>query len=78
MYNKTHKVAICKTPKVKKALYGRDVNKKEINENNKEVNNTADQLNGEFQSCKVNVPNYDLENRDVRHDGVHSNLHGIN
>ena len=75
---KPHKVAICKLPNVKNGLYGRDVNDKEINENNKEVNNIADQLNGEFQSCKQNVLNYDLENTDIRPDGVHPNLHGTN
>ena len=75
---KPHKVAICKIPDVKNGLYGRDVNNKEINEYNKEVDSIADQLNGEFQSCKVNVLNYDLENTDIRHDGVHPNLHGIN
>ena len=80
MYNKvqTKHVAICKIPNVKNGLYGRDVNNKEINEYNKEVDSIADQLIGEFQSCKVNVLNYDLENTDIRHDGVHPNLHGIN
>ena len=53
------------------------MNNKEINEYNKEVNNIADQLNCELQSCKVNVLNYDLENTDKRHDGVRPNLHGI-
>ena len=47
-----HKVAICKIPIVKNDQYGRGVNNKEINEHNKEVNNTAEQFNGEFQSCK--------------------------
>ena len=75
---KPHNVAICKIPNVKNGLYGRDVNNKEINEYNKEIDSIADQLNGEFQSCKVNVLNYDLENTDIRHDGVHPNLHGIN
>ena len=53
------------------------MNDKEINENNKEVNNIAHQLNVEFQSCKENVLNYDMENTDIRHDGVHPNLNGI-
>ena len=53
------------------------MNNKEINDNNKDVNNITDQLNGEFQSCKVNVLNYDVENRDIRNDGVHPNLDGI-
>ena len=54
------------------------MNNTEINAYNKDVRNIADQLNGEFQSCKVNVLNYDLENTDIRHDGVHPNLHGNN
>ena len=75
---KPHKVAICKIPNVENGLYGRDVNNKEINEYKKEVNNIADELNGDFQSCKVNILNCDLENTDIRPDGVHPNLHGIN
>ena len=53
------------------------MNNKEINEYNREVNNIADQLNCEFQPCKTNVLKYDLENTDIRLDGVHPNLHGI-
>ena len=75
---KPHNFAICKIPNVKNGLCGRDVNNKEINEYNKEVNSIADQLNGEFWSCKINVLSYDLENTDPRQDGVHLNLHGIN
>ena len=40
-----------------------------MNEYNKEGNNIADQFNGEFQSCKINVLNHELENKDIRHDG---------
>ena len=54
------------------------MNNKEINEYNKEVNKIADQLNVEFESYKVEVLNYDLENTDIRHDGVHPNLHQKN
>ena len=63
---------------VKNGQYRRDVNNKEISEYDKKVNNIADQFNGEFQSCKTNFLNYDLENTDIRHDGVHPNLHDIN
>ena len=48
-----------------------------MKEYNKEVNNIADQFNGEFKSCKVNALNYDLENTDIRNDGVHPNLQRI-
>ena len=43
----------------------RDVNNKGINEYNKEGNNIADELKDEFQSCKVKVLNYELENTDI-------------
>ena len=54
------------------------MNNKELNEYNKEVNNIADHFNGKFQSCKVNVLNYDSENTDLRDDGVLPILHGTN
>ena len=73
---KHYRVAICKIPNVKNGLYERDVNNKEINEYNKKINNIADQLNGEFQSCYVSALYYDLENTDIRHDGIHPNLLG--
>ena len=49
---KAHKVAICIIPN-ENGLYGRDVNNKEINEYNKEVNDKADQRKVNFSPAKM-------------------------
>ena len=74
---KPHKVAICQIPQVKNGLYGRDSNNKEIDAYNQEINSIADQIRGEFQWSNVYVLNYGLEANDIRQDGVHPNIYGI-
>ena len=74
---KPHKVAICLIPHVKNGLYGRDSNYKEIDAYNQEFNSLAGQIRGEFQWSNVYVLNYGLEANDIRQDGVHPIIYGI-
>ena len=74
---KPHKVAICQITQVKNGLYGRDSNHKKIDAYNQEINSIADQIRGEFQWSNVYVLNYGLEANDIRQDGVHPNIYGI-
>ena len=74
---KPHKVAICQIPQDKNGLYGRDSNNKEIDAYNQEINSIADQIRGEIQWSNVYVLNYGLEVNDIRQDGVHPNIYGI-
>ena len=74
---KPHKVNICQIPQDKKGLCGRESNNKEIDAYNQEINSIADQFRGEFQWSNVYVLNYGLEANDIRQDGVHPNIYGI-
>ena len=74
---KPQKVAICQIPQVKNGLYGRDSSNKEIDAYNQVINSIADQYRGEFHWSNVYVLNYGLEVNDIRQDGVHQNIYGI-
>ena len=74
---KPHKVAICQIPQVKNGLYGRESNNKGIDAYDQEINSIADQTRGQFQCSNVYDLNYGLEANDIRQDGVHPNIYGI-
>ena len=74
---KPHKVAISRIPQVQSGLSGRDSNNQEIDAYKQEINSIADQIRGEFQWSNVYVLNYGLEANDIRQDGVHPNMNGI-
>ena len=74
---KPYKVAICKLPKVKNGSFGRETNNNEINKFNRALDDIADGLRGEFQNTDIKVLDYNLENVDIRMDGIHPNHNGI-
>ena len=74
---KPHMVSICQILHVKNGLYGRDSNNKEIDAYNQEINSIADQIRGKFQLSNVYVLNNGRELNDIRQDGVHPNLYGV-
>ena len=74
---KPYKLAICKIPHVKNGSFGRESNNIEIDKFNKELEDMADCIRVEHQSIDIQVLDYQLENKDIRSDGIHPTESGV-
>ena len=62
---------------VKNGSSGRETTNNEINKFNRALDDIADDLSGEFQNTDIKGLDYNLENVDIRMDGIHPNHNGI-
>lgn len=74
---KPHNVALCKLPPVKNGIYGRESNNIEISAYNSSLDDIADTIKGEFPNTNIKILEYNMNSNDIRNDGVHPNLTGI-
>ena len=71
-----HRVAICHNRQIKSGLYKRDLNNKEIDAYNQDINSISDQIISELQLSNLSVVNYGLEANYIRQDDVLPSIYG--